>query len=127
MPKGLRPITTYNVFQGVNYGGDSGAQTVTTSAAITSKAFDLRDVAQNAAFSIQYTNATSGGTLALTYTMCSTANGTFFTPTGGGTIVSGLSSGTGGLSLEPEPFPFIKIVATATTQTCVCTVFFNIQ
>ena len=119
MPKGMRPITTYNVFQ--------GAQAVTTAAAITSVAFDLREVAQDGLFSIQYSNATSGGTLALTYTVCSVATGTFFTPTGGGTIVSGLSTASGGLAFEPEMYPFIKIVATATTQTCTVTVFFNIQ
>lgn len=119
MPKGLRPITTYNVF------GNSKA--VTTAAAITSEAFDLREVAQDGFFSIHYINATSGGTLALTYTVCSTKGGTYFTPTGGGTIVSGLSTATGGLAFEPEMYPFIKIVATATTQTCTCTVYLNIQ
>jgi hypothetical protein len=119
MPKGLRPITTYNVF--------NGAQAVTTAAAITSVAFDLRECAQDGLFSIGYSNATSGGTLALTYTVCSTEHGTYFTPTGGGTIVSGLSTATGGLAFEPEMFPFIKIVATATTQTCTVTVHLNIQ
>ena len=81
MPKGLRPITTYDVFM--------GPKTVTTAAAETSQAFDLREVAQDGLFSIDYANATSGGTLAITYTMCSTKNGTYFTPTGGGTIISG--------------------------------------
>jgi len=119
MPKGLRPITTYNVF--------NGAQTVTTSAAITSEPFDLREVAQSGIFSIDYANATSGGTLALTYTVCSTKAGTYFTPTGGGSIVSGLSTATGGLSFNPELYPFMKIVATATTQTCTVTVHLNIQ
>lgn len=119
MPKGLRPITTYNVF--------GGSQTVTTAAAITSEPFDLREIAQDGLFSIDYSNTTSGGTLALTYTVCSTKNGTYFTPTGGGTIVSGLSTATGGLAFEPEMFPFMKIVATATTQSCVVTVHLNIQ
>ena len=75
MPKGLRPITTYDVF--------NGAQTVTTAAAITSQPFDLREIAQEGLFSIGYANATSGGTLAITYTMCSHKAGTYFTPTGG--------------------------------------------
>ena len=119
MPKGLRPITTYDVFM--------GPKTVTTAAAQTSQAFDLREVAQDGLFSIDYANATTGGTLAITYTMCSTKNGTYFTPTGGGTIVSGLETATGGLAFEPEMFPFIKIVLTATTQTCVATVHLNIQ
>lgn len=119
MPKGLRPITTYNVF--------NGSQAVTTSAAVTSEPFDLREVAQDGLFSIEYTNATSGGTLALTYTVCSTKGGTYFTPTGGGTIVSGIGTATGGLAFEPEMYPFMKIVATATTQTCTCTVYLNIQ
>jgi hypothetical protein len=119
MPKGLRPITTYDVF--------NGAQTVTTAAAITSQAFDLREIAQDGLFSIDYANATSGGTLAITYTMCSHKAGTYFTPTGGGTIVSGLGTATGGLAFEPEMFPFIKIVLTATSQTCVATIHLNVQ
>lgn len=120
MPKGLRPITTYNVFM--------GAQTVTTAAAITSQAFDLRECAQDGFFSIQYANtATEAATLALTYTVCSTKAGTYFTPTGGGSIVSGLGTASGGLAFEPEMYPFIKIVATATTDTCVATVYLNIQ
>jgi hypothetical protein len=119
MPKGLRPITTYDVF--------NGAQTVTTAAAITSQAFDLREVAQLGMFSIDYANSTSGGTLALTYTVCSTKAGTYFTPTGGGSIVSGLSTATGGLSFKPPMYPFMKIVATATSATCTVTVHLNIQ
>ena len=120
MPKGLRPITTYNVFE--------GAQAVTTAAAITSVAFDLREVAQDGLFSLSYViTVASGGTLAFTYTVCSTKAGTYFTPTGGGTIASGLGAVTGGLAFEPEMFPFMKIVATATTNTCTATVHLNIQ
>ena len=119
MPKGLRPITTYDVF--------NGAQAVTTAAAITSQPFDLREIAQDGLFSLDYSNATSGGTLAITYTMCSHKNGTYFTPTGGGTIVSGLGIATGGIAFEPEMFPFMKIVLTATTQSCTATIHLNIQ
>ena len=119
MPKGMRPITTYDVF--------NGAQTVTAATPITSQAIDLREVAQDGLFSIEYRNATSGGTLAITYTVCSTKSGTYFAPTGGGSIVSGLSTATGGLAFEPEMYPFIKIVLTATTQTCVATIFLNVQ
>jgi len=119
MPKGLRPITTYDVF--------NGPKEVTTAAPVTSEPFDLREIAQDGLFSIDYSNATSGGTLAITYTVCSHKAGTYFTPTGGGTIVSGLGTATGGLAFEPEMFPFIKIVLTATTQTCVATIHLNIQ
>lgn len=120
MPKGLRPITTYNVF-----GND---KVVTTAAAITSQPFDLRECAQDGLFSIQYANtATGSGTLALTYTVCSVSGGTYFTPTGGGSIVSGLGTASGGLAFEPEMYPFIKIVATSTTDTNTCTVYLNIQ
>jgi hypothetical protein len=115
----MRPITTYDVF--------NGAQTVTTAAAVTSVAFDMREIAQNGIFSIDYANATSGGTLAITYTVCSTKAGTYFTPTGGGSIVSGLSTATGGKSFKPECYPFMKIVLTATTQTCVAAVHLNVQ
>ncbi len=127
MPKGLRPITTYNVFQGSSYGGDSGAQTVTAATPITSVAFDLRECAQDGLFSFQYAMTTSGGSLVVSYTVCSTEHGTYFTPTGGGTIVSLAATASGGLAFEPEMYPFIKIVATASTQNCVITAFLNIQ
>jgi len=120
MPKGMRPITTYNVFQ--------GAQTVTTAAAITSTAFDLRECAQDGLFSLDYVvTVSSGGTLAFTYTVCSTKAGTYFTPTGGGSIATAIGAATGGLSFEPEMFPFIKIVATASGNTCIATLHLNIQ
>jgi hypothetical protein len=120
MPKGLRPITTYNVFE--------GAQIVTAALPITSVAFDLRECAQNGLFSLDYViTVAAGGTLAFTYTVCSTKAGTYFTPTGGGSIVSGLGATTGGLPFEPEMYPFMKIVATATTNTCTATVHLNIQ
>ena len=121
MPKGMRPITTYNVFE--------GAQTVTTAVAITSIAFDLREVAQDGLFSLDYViTVSSGGTLIFTYTVCSTKAGTYFTPTGGGTInAAGLGAATGGLSFEPEMFPFMKIVATASGNTCIATLHLNIQ
>ncbi|MFA5340304.1 MAG: hypothetical protein WC332_00865 [Clostridia bacterium] len=110
MPKGMRPITTYNVF--------GGAQTVTKNTTSTSVAFDLREIAQNGYFSIEYL-ITGDGTLTIAYTVCSTKAGTYFTPTGASSIATGLtktsgSSGLGGLSFTPSPYPFMKITATET-------------
>lgn len=119
MPKGLRPITTYNVY--------GGTQAVTKSGVHTSQAFDLREVAQDGLFSLEYT-ITGLANIALTYTVCSTKDGTYFTPTGGGSIASGLTAGHGGLAFEPEMYPFIKLVATENgTNTGTLVLMFNIQ
>jgi hypothetical protein len=119
MPKGLRPITTYNVF--------GGTLAVTKKGTHTSTAFDLREVAQDGLFSLEYT-ITGSANIALTYTVCSTKGGTYFTPTGGGSIASGLTVGHGGLSFEPEMYPFIKFVATeADVATGTLVLLLNIQ
>jgi len=128
MPKGLRPITTYNVFQ--------GAKLVAKNTTETSVAFDLTEVAQDGLFSLEYLIA-GEGIATIAYTVCSTKAGTFFTPTGGGSIVSGLTktsgngAGIGGLAFEPECYPFIKIAVTETknsgTDTITATLRLNIQ
>jgi hypothetical protein len=108
----MRTITTYNVFD--------GAQTVVKNTAETSSAIDLRSSAENGYFSLEYL-ITGDGTLTLSYIMCSTEKGTYFTPTGASAIATGLTktsgaSGLGGLTFYPEEFPFIKIVATETVN-----------
>lgn len=86
------------------------------------------EIAQNGYFSVEWT-ITGSGVIALTYTVCSTSGGTYFTPTGGGSIITGLTAGTGGISFFPEPYPFIKLVATETgaAASAVITLQFNIQ
>ncbi len=126
MPKGLRPITTYNVWQ--------GAKTVVKNTTETSVAFDLGDIAQNGVFSVQYL-ISGDGTVTLAYTVCSTKSGTYYTPTGAGTIVAGLTktsgngAGLGGLSFTIPVYPFIKITASETVNSAnaVVTVFLNVQ
>jgi len=113
MPTGMRPITTYNVFQSLAY--ESGAVPVPHGTTVTSDPLDLRSIAQDGFFSVEYT-ITGDGTCTIAYTVCSTKTGTFFAPTGGGSIASGLTKtpGHGGLAFEPECYPFIKITLTET-------------
>jgi hypothetical protein len=120
MPKGMRPITTYDVFE--------GEKTVVKNTTETSVPIDLREIAQDGFFSAEYT-ITGSGTITLAYTVCSTKNGTYFTPTGGGSIASGLTVGHGGLAFEPEMYPFIKITATETVNSANAgvTIKLNIQ
>lgn len=126
MPKGLRPITTINVF--------NESKSTAASQTSTSQVIDLREICQEGLFSIQYL-ISGDGTATLAYTVCSTHDGTFYTPTGGGSITSGLTktsgngAGLGGLTFEVEQFPFMKITVTetGTSSAVVATLFLNIQ
>jgi hypothetical protein len=123
----MRDITTINVFQ--------GAKTVVKNTAETSDAFRLRMPAQNGVFSIEYL-ITGDGTVTLSYTVCSTKTGTYFTPTNATSIVAGITktsgsggAGIGGISFTPPMFPWMKIVATetGTSNNAVVTLKLNIQ
>lgn len=117
MPKGMRPITTYTIFS---------SESIAKAGVATSVAIDLREVAQSGFFSMDYT--TSAGSVTFTYTVCSTKAGTYFTPSGGGTIGGPYTVGSGGISFEPEMYPFIKIVATENNSAAtVVTVHMNVQ
>ena len=124
MPKGLRPITMLNVFE--------GAKLTVAGGVSTSVGFDLREIAQNGMFSLEYL-ITGDGTATISYTVCSTKGGTYFTPAGGGSIASGLTktsgdgAGHGGLSFEPEMYPFIKIVVTETGASQSVTALLNLN
>lgn len=105
MPKGLRPITTMRIFNGADIAG---------SGVVTSVAIDLTQIAQNGVFSLEWT-LTGTGVLTLSYTVCSIKAGTYFTPAGAGSIVTGLQTVHGGMSIPlPPMYPFLKIVATET-------------
>jgi hypothetical protein len=127
MPKGMRPITTYDVF--------NGAQAVAKNTTETSVAIDLREVAQDGLFSLEYL-ISGEGTCTIGYTVCSTKSGTYFAPTGSVAIATGLTktsgtSGHGGLTFNPEMYPFIKIYVTETknsgTDAIVATLYLNVQ
>jgi hypothetical protein len=131
MPKGLRPITSYNVFQDATYA--SGARSIAASQSAISVAFDLRQVAQEGIFSIDYT-ITGSGTAKIEYLLCATAGGTFVEPSAAADIASGLTStsGTSGrdlITFEPEMAPFMKIKVTETggAQAVVPTLWLNVQ
>jgi hypothetical protein len=130
MPKGLRPITTYNVFATPTY--DTGAAVVAKNTTVTSEPIDLREVAQDGIFSLEYT-ITQDGTLTIAYTVCSTKSGTYFTPTGAVAIATGLTKtpGHGGLTFNPEMYPFMKITLTETKNSgsdyIIATIRLNIQ
>ena len=134
MPKGMRPISTYNVFE--SPANNTGAILVAKAATVTSEPIDLREIAQDGIFSIEYL-ISGEGIATIAYTVCSTKSGTYFTPTNAVAIVTGLTktsgdgAGHGGLTFNPEMYPFMKITVTETknsgTDTITATVRLNIQ
>jgi hypothetical protein len=120
-----RSIMNINVFK--------GAKTVVKNTTETSDAIDLRRAAQAGNMSVEYT-VTGDGTLTLAYTVCSTKDGTYFTPTGASSIVAGLTktsgtSGHGGIVFSAIMYPWIKITATETVNSANAsvTVYLNVQ
>lgn len=82
------------------------AQTLTSGGTYTSAAIDVRN---GGVFGIDWVVLATQ--LTLTYQMCGTKDGTYFTPDGGGAI----STCTGrtayqGASFAPEYFPYMKVV-----------------
>ena len=116
--KGQRPITTMKIFD---------AEALALSGTKTSGAIDLREIAQDYDFSIEYI-ITGSGTITIEYLLCSTLDGTYIDA---GTNL--LTAGTGAslvafTSGEPELAPFMKIKITETgTDTAIVTVYLNIQ
>ena len=113
-----RPITTIKVFD---------AEALGTSGTVTSEAQDLREIAQDYKFSLEYI-ITGSGTVTIEYLVCSTKDGTYIDA---GTDL--LTAGTGASLIsftagEPELAPFMKIKITETgTNTAGVTVYLNIQ
>ena len=111
-----RAITTYKVFN---------AEAISKKGVATSSAIDSRRSAQNGIFSIAY--VTTAGSLTFSYTVCTTKDGTYFTPTGAESIASGVTVGTGGYSFSPPAYPFMKLVATeADSAATVLTLHLNV-
>jgi len=116
--KGQRPITTMKIFD---------AEALALSGTATSGAIDLREIAQDYNFSLEYI-ITGSGTITIEYLVCSTIDGTYIDA---GTNL--LTAGTGASLVpftagEPELAPFMKIKITETgTDTAGVTVYLNIQ
>lgn len=134
MPKNLRPITTYNVFQ-TGDGGSyaTGARTITKNTSVTSGAIPLMEIAQNGIFSLEYL-ITGDGTVKIEYLLCSTEHGTYIEPSTATDIASGLtktsgSSGQDIISFNPEMAPWLKlkVTETGTSENAVVTLILNIQ
>ena len=124
MPKSMRPITTYKLFD---------SETITKDTNESSVAVDLREVAQDGTFSLDY-YITGDGTLTLEYTLCATKDGTFIESSHASDIATGLTktSGTSGrdvIPLEPELSPFmkIKVTETGTSSDAVITLNLHVQ
>jgi len=112
-----RSIATYTLFN---------AEAIDKKGTATSSAIDLRRSAQAGVFSLEYT--TTAGSLSFSYTVCSKKDGTYFAPTAGGSIATGVTVGTGSYVFAPPLFPFIKIVATeADSAETVLTLKLNVQ
>ena len=117
-----RPIVTNKLVD------PNAPQSLAKGGTFTSQAVDLRSIAQDGIFSIEYT-FTGSGVITWTYTVCSTEGGTYFTPSGAADIATSTTEGTDGVSFEPELFPFMKIVGTETdTNTASITgLYLNVQ
>jgi len=115
---GQRPITTMKIFD---------AEALGNSGTATSDAIDLRKIAQDYKFSLEYI-ITGSGTITIEFLLCSTIDGTYIDA---GTNL--LTAGTGAslvafTSGEPDLAPFMKIKITETgTNTAGVTVYLNIQ
>jgi len=113
-----RPITTIKVFD---------AEALANAGTKTSEFIDLREIAQDYEFSLEYI-ITGSGTITILYLVCSTIDGTYIDA---GTDL--LTAGTGESLIsftagEPELAPFMKIKITETgTNTAGVTVYLNVQ
>ena len=125
-----KPQGNWNQTNNVTTKNFNGLETIVLEAgkAYTSPAIDLREVAQDGIFSLEYT-FTGSGVVTWSYTVCSKEDGTYFAPVNAADIFTSVTTGTAGDSFEPEMFPFIKIVATETgTNTATISgLYVNIQ
>ena len=115
-----RPITTMKLFDG---------ESLSASASATSVAVDLRQIAQNYNFSVEYT-ITGSGTAKIEYLLCSTKGGTYIDA--GADIGATLGAGSDILpfgSGDPELAPFMKIKITEDggANSVSVTLYLNIQ
>jgi len=105
------------------------AEALAKSGTASSEAIDLREIAQNWKFSLEYT-ITGTGTVLIEYLVCSTLDGTYIDT--GTDIGSTLAAGTDLLSFtsgEPHLAPFMKIRITedGTANPVAVTVRLNVQ
>jgi len=117
---GQRPIITMKLFD---------AEILLKTVTVSSEPIDLREIAQNRNFSVEYT-ITGTGTVLIEYLVCSTIDGTYRDV--GTDIGATLAAGHDILpfaSGEPQLAPFMKIRITedGTAQTAVVTLYLNIQ
>jgi len=117
---GQRPITTMKLFD---------AEALDASGTASSEPVDLREIAQNRNFSVEYTTTGTGTTL-IEYLVCSTLGGTYRDV--GTDIGATLAAGHDILpfaSGEPQLAPFIKIRITedGDANAVVVTLHLNIQ
>jgi len=113
-----RPITTIKLFD---------AEALALSGTDTSGAIDLREIANEYDFSVEYTIGGSG-TVTIEYLLCSTKDGTYIDA---GTDLATAATGSDIVSFtagEPYLAPFMKIRITETgTDTATVTLYLNIH
>jgi len=114
------PITTHKLFDAV---------TILATKDSTSEAVDLREIAQNYDFSVEYTT-TGDGTAKIEYLVCSTLDGTYLNT--GTDIGSTLAAGHDILNFaanEPHLAPFMKIKVSEDggADPIVVTLYLNVQ
>ena len=126
MSREWKPITTVGLFN---------ETTITKNTSLLSMVVDLRDIAQDGIFSVEYI-VSGDGTVKIEYNVCSTREGLFFEPSSASDIASGLTktSGPGSdghdfKSFGPELTSFlkIKVTETGTVSDAIITLDLNIQ
>lgn len=101
------------------------AQTLTSGGTYTTAAIDVRN---SGVFGMDWSVLATQ--LTLTYTMCGTQTGTYFTPNGGGSIstCTGTTLTAQGVSFAPEYFPYMKVtVLNNGADTATINAFLDVQ
>ncbi len=86
----------------------SAAETIAASANADSQPIDLRNTAPSGMFAL-FSKITGTGTCKITYKVCSTEGGTYFTPADAVDIETAQTAGSIWESFEPELTPWIII------------------
>jgi hypothetical protein len=116
----MNPIDTFKIFDG---------EIIAASGSSETSAICLKDYTSNGMLSLQNT-MTGTGTAKITFTQCSTLEGTYVLPEGGAdikTTQAGAGSWLGSFSADLAPFIKIKITETGGVAGIVCNTWLNVQ
>jgi hypothetical protein len=114
-----RPITTLSLWTD---------KPIAKAGVLTSVSITLLEAAWNGVFTLHYI-MTGTGNVTITYTVCSTSDGTFLTPGAASAIGTALAAGSDVKSFSPLLAPYMKIVVTENNANPITglTVWLNFQ